>query len=101
MYDVKKSIDVELNVQLVYIALIHEYAYEGPCRFGPPEALTQEFDLMNQAEIFKMWTQGYGGALSHIPGIHLYRNAWRRYHERICNALSCTGSRRRNVRIYS
>ena len=71
MYDVKKSIDVELNVQLVYIALIHEYAYEGPCRFGPPEALTQEFDLMNQAEIFKMWTQGYGGALSHIPGIHL------------------------------
>lgn len=71
MYDVKKSIDVELNVQLVYTALIHEYAYEGPCRFGPPEALTQEFDLMNQAEIFKMWTQGYGGALSHIPGIHL------------------------------
>ena len=70
MYDVKKSIDVELNVQLVYTALIHEYAYEGPCRFGPPEALTQEFDLMNQAEIFKMWTQGYGGALSHIPGIH-------------------------------
>ena len=59
MYDVKKSIDVELNVQLVYTALIHEYAYEGPCRFGPPEALTQEFDLMNQAEIFKMWTQGY------------------------------------------
>lgn len=71
MYDVKKSIDVELNVQLVYTALIHEYAYEGPCRFGPPEALTQEIDLMNQAEIFKMWTQGYGGALSHIPGIHL------------------------------
>lgn len=55
----------------MYTALIHEYAYEGPCRFGPPEALTQEFDLMNQAEIFKMWTQGYGGALSHIPGIHL------------------------------
>ena len=28
MYDVKKSIDVELNVQLVYTALIHEYAYD-------------------------------------------------------------------------
>ncbi len=34
MYDVKKSIDVELNVQLVYTALIHEYAYEGPCRLA-------------------------------------------------------------------
>lgn len=71
MYNVDKSIDIELNVQLVYVALIHEYAYEGPCRFGPPEALTQEFDLMNQAEIFKMWTAGYGGALSHVPGINL------------------------------
>lgn len=71
MYEVKKSIDVQLNVQLVYTALIHEYAYEGPCRFGPPEALTQEFDLMNQAEIFKMWSNGYGGALSQIPGINV------------------------------
>ena len=39
MYDVKKSIDVELNVQLVYTALIHEYAYEGPCRFRPARGI--------------------------------------------------------------
>lgn len=71
MYELKKSVDVDLNVQLVYVALIHEYAYEGPCRFGPPEALTQEFDLMNQAEIFKMWSNGYGNALAQTPGIHL------------------------------
>ncbi len=71
MYEINKITDVQLNVQLVYVALIHEYAYEGPCRFGPPEALTKEFDLMNQAEIFKAWSAGFGGAISQVPGVHL------------------------------
>lgn len=60
--DILRSIDVELNVQLVYVGLIHEYAYEGPCRFGPPETLTKEFDQFNQAEIFKGWSGAMLGA---------------------------------------
>lgn len=40
-----RGVDVKFNVQLVYVALIHEHAYEGPCRFGPPEALTKEFAI--------------------------------------------------------
>lgn len=71
MYTVKKILDVELNVQLVYVALIHEYPYEGPCRFGPWETLTPEFDELNQAEIFKAWSGGYGGALAGQPGMHM------------------------------
>ena len=71
MYEVKKVTDVQLNVQLVYVALIHEYVYEGPCRFGPKECLTKEFDLMNQAEIFKAWSGGYGGALASVPGVNM------------------------------
>ncbi|MBE6010451.1 MAG: hypothetical protein E7236_07320 [Lachnospiraceae bacterium] len=71
MYNIKRVVDVKLNVQLVYVALIHEYVYEGPCRFGPKECLTKEFDLMNQGEIFKAWSGGYGGALSQLPGINL------------------------------
>lgn len=71
MYDIKKIVDVKLNLQLVYVALIHEYVYEGPCRFGPKECLTKEFDLMNQAEIFKAWSGGIGGALSHVPGVNM------------------------------
>lgn len=71
MYEFEKITDVKLNVQLVYVALIHEYVYEGPCRFGPKECLTKEFDLMNQAEIFKAWSNGYGGALSQVPGVHM------------------------------
>lgn len=54
---IKKSVDVVLNVRPIYVALIHEYAYEGPCRFGPPEALTKEFDQMTQPEIFKGWSR--------------------------------------------
>ena len=71
MYNVKKITDVTLNVQLVYVALIHEYVYEGPCRFGPKEALTTEFDEMNQAEIFKAWSNGFGGAISQVPGVKI------------------------------
>ena len=71
MYDIQKIVDVKLNVQLVYVALIHEYVYEGPCRFGPEECLTKEFDEMNQAEIFKAWSGGYGGAIAHTPGVNM------------------------------
>lgn len=66
-----RGMDVKLNVQLVYVALIHEHAYEGPCRFGPPEALTKEFDLLNQAEIFKGWSGAMMGAFSQVPGINM------------------------------
>ena len=71
MYQINRILDVKLRVQLVYVALIHEYAYEGPCRFGPQETLTTEFDEMNQAEIFKAWTNGFGGAISREPGVEL------------------------------
>lgn len=30
---IAKNIDVKLNVRPIYIGLVHEYAYEGPCRF--------------------------------------------------------------------
>ncbi|MBP2656028.1 MAG: FucI [Firmicutes bacterium] len=73
MEGIVKSVDIKLNVQLVYVALIHEYAYEGPCRFGPPEALTKEFDQMNQAEIFKAWSKGIGGAFGNVPGINIMK----------------------------
>ncbi|WP_316859558.1 hypothetical protein [uncultured Cohaesibacter sp.] len=71
MKEISKSIDVTLNVQLVYVALIHEYAYEGPCRFGPPEALTKEFDEKSQAAIFKAWSGGVSGALGSASGINM------------------------------
>ena len=50
---ITRGMDVTLNVQPVFVALIHEYVYEGPCRFAPPEILTKEFDLLNKGKIFK------------------------------------------------
>ncbi|MFO7853489.1 MAG: hypothetical protein ACQERS_08135 [Bacteroidota bacterium] len=41
---IKKGIDVKLNVKPGYFHLIHEEAYEGPCRSGSGEQLTKEFD---------------------------------------------------------
>lgn len=71
MYEIQKITDVKLNVQLVYVGLIHEYVYEGPCRFGPKEVLTKEFDEMNQAEIFKAWSKGFGGAIGQTPNVNI------------------------------
>jgi hypothetical protein len=73
MKQISKSVDVELNVQLVYVALIHEYPYEGPCRFGAWLNLTKEFDTENQADIFNHWSSGFGGALGRVPGVKMMK----------------------------
>lgn len=42
----KRPIDEKCVVLPIFGALIHDYAYEGPCRFGGREELTHEFDEM-------------------------------------------------------
>lgn len=49
----KKGIDVKLNVRPIYIGLIHQHVFEGPCRFGGGEELTTEFDVMMNKELNK------------------------------------------------
>ena len=36
-----KGMDVKLTVKPVFLAFIHEYVYEGPCRFNKLEDLTK------------------------------------------------------------
>ncbi len=43
---IKRGVDVKLNVRPVFIALVHEAYYEGPCRFGQGEALQPGFDTI-------------------------------------------------------
>lgn len=50
---IKKGIDEKLNVKPGYFHLIHESAYEGPCRSGSGEQLTKAFDEKIGAEKFK------------------------------------------------
>jgi L-fucose isomerase-like protein len=50
---INKGIDLKLNVKPSYFHLIHESAYEGPCRTGIGEQLTKEFDQKIGEEKFK------------------------------------------------
>lgn len=42
--------NIKLTIQPICITMHHEYVFEGPCRFGPPEHLTAEYDNMVNAE---------------------------------------------------
>lgn len=58
-----KGKDVKLNVKPVCIALYHEHVFEGPCRFGRGEALTKEFDLMSNSELYKKFISDITAAM--------------------------------------
>ena len=48
-----KAKDTKLVVQPVIGIMVHEYVFEGPCRFGEGDALTLEFDRMVGADVFQ------------------------------------------------
>ena len=48
-----KAKDTKLVVQPVIGIMVHEYVFEGPCRFGGGDALTLEFDRMVGADGFQ------------------------------------------------
>jgi len=50
---IKKSIDTKLVIQPIIGIMVHEYVFEGPCRFGSGEELTLEYDRMVGADGFK------------------------------------------------
>lgn len=51
--EIRKGIDMKLKVKPVFIDFTHEYAYEGPCRFGQGDGLKPEFDILLNGEIYK------------------------------------------------
>ena len=53
MYNINKARDVKLVIQPVIGIMVHEYVFEGPCRFGAGETLTLEFDRMVGADGYK------------------------------------------------
>lgn len=61
---IKKGSDVKLNVRPVYIGLVHEAYYEGPCRFGKGDALQPEYDKMIAPEQFKEFCEN---VKNHMP----------------------------------
>lgn len=53
----KRGLDVKLNVRPIFIALVHEAYYEGPCRFGSGEALQPGFDTLVSHQIYEQFVQ--------------------------------------------
>lgn len=61
---VKMGKDVILYVRPVYIDFIHEYVYEGPCRFGSGDELTPEYDKMQAEEMYQRFISN---VKAHLP----------------------------------
>lgn len=54
---IRKLTDVKLNVRPIFIGLIHQYRYEGPCRFGQGEELEKDYDIMANMELYKKFKE--------------------------------------------
>ena len=51
--NIRKARDIKLVIQPVIGIMVHEYVFEGPCRFGTGDELTLEFDRIVGADGFK------------------------------------------------
>ena len=61
--EINKGIDEKIIVKPVYVNLEHGSAYEGPCRLGIGDQLTNDYDKKSGAEKFKAYKQ----AMSKYP----------------------------------
>ena len=52
---IEKITDVKLNVRPVFIGLVHQYYYEGPCRFGKGEELEKDYDVFMNSELYRQF----------------------------------------------
>jgi len=48
--------DTRLVIQPIHSVMVHEYVFEGPCRFGIGDELTLDFDRMNGAVGFDIFS---------------------------------------------
>ena len=51
----KRGIDIKLNVRPIFLSLVHQTVFEGPCRFGHVEELEMAYDQMVEAELFEQY----------------------------------------------
>ncbi len=71
MEQVKNTQDVKLNIKPVVFGLIHEYVFEGPCRFGRGDELTSEFDEARTAQIAAGWDETLKKELGCLDSVNI------------------------------
>ncbi len=83
---IRKLADVKLNVRPVFIGLVHQYYYEGPCRFGKGEELEPDYDLFVNQELNKRFREDVAAklpldAVNLLEPIYVERDDWFRTDE--------------------
>ncbi len=61
---IRRGLDVKLNVKPIFFGLVHQYYYEGPCRFAKGEALTSEYELILAQELKQKF---FDSVKEHMP----------------------------------
>ena len=87
-----KLTDIQLNVRPVFIAFIHQYAFEGPCRFGQGEQLEHDYDVMMAQELFKKFRSNIAKntpeGINILEPIYVERSDWFEMKEGIYEEMS-------------
>ena len=78
---IEKITDVKLNVRPVFIGLVHQYYYEGPCRFGKGEELEKDYDVFMNSELYRQFQKDVAenmplDAVNMMEPIYVERDDW-------------------------
>lgn len=68
---IKKGVEIELNVRPIYIGLVHDYFFEGPCRMATTEEVAPEFEAMMHPQICQNYQKLCEEKLGGVSGINL------------------------------
>lgn len=71
MEPISKTQDIKLNIKPVIFGLIHEYVFEGPCRFGRGDELTSDFDEARTAQIAAGWDEALRAELGSLDFVNV------------------------------
>ena len=69
--EIRKPAEMKVNILPIFGSLIHDYAYEGPCRFGDKDELTHEFDERATAMGFAAFKEKLAAKFGGDPDVEL------------------------------
>ncbi len=90
---IEKLTNVKLNVRPVFIGIVHQYYYEGPCRFGKGDELEKEYDVFMNQELYKQFKDD---VMNNMPAdivnvmdpVYIERDDWFRTDEEMFREMS-------------
>ena len=69
--EIRKPAEMKVNILPIFGSLIHDHAYEGPCRFGDKDELTHEFDERATAMGFAAFKEKLAAKFGGDPDVEL------------------------------